>query len=261
VSTGNEEANEPEVLVEQRDRILIVTINRPKAKNAVNAAVSRGLADAMDRLDADAGLSVAILTGAGGSFCAGMDLKAFARGENVVVQGRGMGFTERPPTKPLIAAVEGFALAGGTELALATDLIVASRDSAFGIPEVKRGLVAGGGGLLRLPERIPYAIAMELALTGDNLPAERAHELGLVNVLAEPGTALDAAIALAEKITANGPLAVAATKRIITESRGWSRDTMFTEQIKILGPVFVSNDAREGAIAFAEKRPPRWTGT
>ncbi len=258
VSTDNEE---PEVLVEQRDRILIVTINRPKVKNAVNAAVSRGLADAMDRLDGDPGLSVGILTGAGGSFCAGMDLKAFARGEVPIVEGRGMGFTERPPDKPLIAAVEGFALAGGTELALATDLIVASKDSAFGIPEVKRGLVAGGGGLLRLPERIPYAIAMELALTGDSLPAARAHELGLVNVLAEPGTALEAAIALAEKIAANGPLAVAATKRIIVESRGWSRDTMFADQNKILMPVFASNDAREGAVAFAEKRPPRWTGT
>jgi enoyl-CoA hydratase len=249
------------VLVEQRDRILIITINRPEAKNAVNAAVSRGLADAMDRLDGDPGLSVGVLTGAGGSFCAGMDLKAFARGENVVVEGRGMGFTERPPVKPLIAAVEGYALAGGTELALATDLIVAATDSAFGIPEVKRGLVAGGGGLLRLPQRIPYAIAMELALTGDNLPAQRAHELGLVNALAEPGKALDAAIALAEKITANGPLAVAATKRIIVESRGWSPDTMFAEQMKILLPVFSSNDAKEGAMAFAEKRPPRWTGT
>jgi len=267
VSTGNEEAGqtesetEPEVLVEQRDRILIVTINRPKAKNAVNAAVAHGLADAMDRLDGDPGLSVGIITGAGGSFCAGMDLKAFARGELPIVEGRGMGFTERPPDKPLIAAVEGFALAGGTELALATDLIVASKDSAFGIPEVKRGLVAGGGGLLRLPERIPYAIAMELALTGDSLPAARAHELGLVNALAEPGSALDAAIALAEKIAANGPLAVAATKRIIVESRGWSRDTMFADQNKILMPVFVSKDAKEGAIAFAEKRPPQWTGT
>jgi enoyl-CoA hydratase len=260
VNTASEETGSP-VLVEQRDRILIITINRPDAKNAVNAAVSKGLADAMDRLDGDAGLSVGILTGAGGSFCAGMDLKAFARGENVIVEGRGMGFTERPPTKPLIAAVEGYALAGGTELALATDLIVASRESAFGIPEVKRGLVAGGGGLLRLPHRIPYAIAMELALTGDNLPAERAHALGLVNVLAEPGKALDAAIALAEKITANGPLAVAATKRIIVESRGWSPETMFAEQTKILMPVFASNDAKEGAIAFAEKRPPRWTGT
>jgi enoyl-CoA hydratase len=251
----------PAVLVEQRDRVLVITINRPQAKNAVNAAVSHSLADAMDRLDDDPGLSVGVLTGAGGSFCAGMDLKAFARGENVVVEGRGMGFTERPPVKPLIAAVEGYALAGGTELALATDLIVAATNSAFGIPETKRGLVAGGGGLLRLPQRIPYQIAMELALTGDNLPAERAHELGLVNVLTEPGKALDGALALAEKITANGPLAVAATKRIIVESRGWAPAEMWREQVKILGPVFVSNDAKEGAIAFAEKRPPRWTGT
>jgi enoyl-CoA hydratase len=259
VSNAAEE--EPEVLVEQRDRILIITINRPKAKNAVNAAVARGLADAVDRLDDDQGLSVGILTGAGGSFCAGMDLKAFARGEVPIVEGRGMGFTERPPVKPLIAAVEGYALAGGTELALATDLIVASKDAAFGIPEVKRGLVAGGGGLLRLPERIPAAIAMELALTGENFTAERAHALGMVNVLAEPGGALEAAIELAEKITANGPLAVAATKQIIVESRGWSPQTRFAEQNKILMPVFSSNDAKEGAIAFAEKRPARWTGT
>jgi enoyl-CoA hydratase len=261
VSSENQEANEPEVLVEQRDRILIITINRPKAKNAVNSAVANGLAAAVDRLDSEPGLSVGILTGAGGSFCAGMDLKAFARGELPIVEGRGMGFTERPPVKPLIAAVEGYALAGGTELALATDLIVASKDSAFGIPEVKRGLVAGGGGLLRLPQRIPSAIAMQLALTGENLSAERAHALGMVNVLADPGSALDAAIELAEKIAANGPLAVAATKQIIVESRGWSPETMFAEQNKLLGPVFASNDAKEGAIAFAEKRPPRWTGT
>jgi len=261
VSSENQEANEPEVLVEQRDRILIITINRPKAKNAVNSAVANGLAAAVDRLDDDPGLSVGILTGAGGSFCAGMDLKAFARGELPIVEGRGMGFTERPPVKPLIAAVEGYALAGGTELALATDLIVASTDSAFGIPEVKRGMVAGGGGLLRLPQRIPSAIAMELALTGENLSAERAHALGMVNVLADPGSALDAAIALAEKIAANGPLAVAATKQIIVESRGWSPETMFAEQNKLMAPVFSSNDAKEGAIAFAEKRPPKWTGT
>src|SRR5271169_5658763 len=173
----------PEVLVTQQDRMLLVTINRPHARNAVNAAVSQLLAQAMDRLEADPKLSVGIITGAGGTFCAGMDLKAFSRGEIVSVEGRGLGFTESPPVKPLIAAVEGFALAGGTELALAADLIVASKDSAFGIPEVKRGLVAGGGGLLRLPQRIPYQIAMELALTGENLPAVRAYELGLVNVL------------------------------------------------------------------------------
>jgi enoyl-CoA hydratase len=256
-----EEATEESVLVEQRDRILVITINRPKARNAVDAAVSRGLADAMDRLDEDPGLSVGVLTGAGGSFCAGMDLKAFARGERVDIEGRGLGFTQRPPAKPLIAAVEGFALAGGTEVALATDLIVAARDSAFGIPEVKRGLVAGGGGLLRLPERIPYAVAMELALTGDNLSAERAHELGMVSIVAEPGGALDAAIALAHKITANGPLAVAATKKIIVESQGWSREEMWDKQMQILAPVFMSKDAKEGAVAFAEKRAPKWTGT
>lgn len=249
------------VLIERRDRILVITINRPEAKNAVNAEVSQALAAATDRLDDDPGLSVGIVTGAGGSFCAGMDLKAFTRGENVAVKGRGLGFTERPPVKPIIAAVEGYALAGGTELALATDLIVAATNSAFGIPEVKRGLVAAGGGLLRLPQRIPYQIAMELALTGDPLTAPRAHELGLVNVLAEPGHALEAAIELASRITANGPLAVAATKRVIVESRGWSPENQWREQAKIVMPVFGSADAREGAVAFAEKRAPNWTGT
>jgi enoyl-CoA hydratase len=250
-----------EVLVMQQDRILVVTINRPHARNAVNAVVSQLLAQAMDRLDSDPQLSVGVITGAGGTFCAGMDLKAFSRGEIVSVDGRGLGFTERPPVKPLIAAVEGFALAGGTELALAADLIVASAESVFGIPEVKRGLFAAGGGLLRLPQRIPYAIAMELALTGDNLTAMRAAELGLVNVLAAPGAALNEAIALAQRITANGPLAVATTKRIIVESRNWPPETMFAEQGKFKPSVFDSNDAREGALAFAEKRPPQWTGT
>lgn len=254
-------SDKPEILVAQRGRVLVVTINRPHARNAVNGAVSKGLAAAMDRLDDDPQLSVGVLTGAGGSFCAGMDLKAFARGETVTVEGRGLGFTERPPIKPMISAVEGFALAGGTELALATDLIVASTDAAFGIPEVKRGLFAAGGGLLRLPDRIPYAIAMELALTGDNLSAARAADLGLVNMLTKPGAALAAAIQLAEKIAANGPLAVAATKRIIVESRGWTPQTRFAEQGKIKPTVFNSNDAKEGALAFTEKRQPIWTGT
>lgn len=254
-------SDKPEILVAQRGRVLVVTINRPHARNAVNGAVSKGLAAAMDRLDDDPQLSVGVLTGAGGSFCAGMDLKAFARGETVTVEGRGLGFTERPPIKPMISAVEGFALAGGTELALATDLIVASTDAAFGIPEVKRGLFAAGGGLLRLPDRIPYAIAMELALTGDNLSAARAADLGLVNMLTKPGAALAAAIQLAEKIAANGPLAVAATKRIIVDSRGWPPETRFAEQGKIKPSVFGSNDAKEGALAFTEKRQPIWTGT
>jgi enoyl-CoA hydratase/carnithine racemase len=249
------------VLVERRDRTLVITINRPHAKNAVNAEVSAGLAAAMDRLDSDNGLSVAVLTGAGGTFCAGMDLKAFARGENVAIDGRGLGFTERPPAKPVIAAVEGHALAGGTELVLATDLVVAASNAVFGIPEVKRGLVAGGGGLLRLPQRVPYQIAMELALTGNNLSAERAAALGLVNVLAAPGGALEAAMRLAAEITLNGPLAVATTKRIIVESQEWSPSEAFARQREIMVPVFESNDALEGARAFAEKRAPCWTGT
>lgn len=250
----------PAVLVDQRDRILVVTINRPGAKNAVNSAVSKGLAEAMDRLDDDPRLSVAILTGAGKSFCAGMDLKAFARGEEIAIPGRGMGFTQRPPKKPVISAVEGYALAGGMEMALATDLIVAASDATFGIPEVKRGLVAGGGALLRLPRRIPYQIAVELALTGRNLTATRARELGLVNSLTEPGGALAGALILAEEITANGPLAIAATKQIITDANGWSPEEAWLRQEDICIPVFASDDAREGARAFAEKRPPAWNG-
>lgn len=251
---------DPVVKIEQDDRILIVTINRPDARNAINRDVSFGLSDAMDRLDEDPSLSVAVITGAGGSFCAGMDLKAFVRGEDPSVPGRGLGFTERPPRKPVIAAVEGFALAGGTELALATDLIVASRTAMFGIPETKRGLVAGGGGLIRLPQRIPYQLAMELALTGDNLPATRAHHLGLVNRLTEPGEAIATALELARQITANGPLAIAVTKEIITRARDWPTEEAFDNQRTMLEPVFTSADAKEGALAFAEKRAPVWSG-
>ncbi|MFI2336606.1 crotonase/enoyl-CoA hydratase family protein [Nocardia rhamnosiphila] len=250
-----------EVLVERRGRTLVITINRPDARNAVNLAVSQGLADAMDELDDSAELSVAVLTGSGGNFCAGMDLKAFAAGEYPYLPGRGMGFTERPPRKPVISAVEGFALAGGTELVLATDLVVASRNAQFGIPEVKRGLVAGGGGLLRLPQRIPYQKALELALTGENFTADQGATLGFVNALAEPGEALTEALRLADRITANGPLAVAVTKEILVKSRYWSEDEIWQKQMELLAPVFGSKDAQEGAKAFAEKRPPEWTGT
>lgn len=252
----------PSVIVQRHDAVLVVTIDRPAVRNAIDRATSEALARAMDELDADPALRVGILTGAGGHFCTGMDLKAFLRGERVELPGRGLaGIVQTPPRKPLIAAVEGYALAGGCEIALACDLIVASEAAQFGIPEVKRGLIAGSGGLLRLPQRMAPQIAMELALTGDNLPAERAHELGLVNVLAEPGHALEAAIELAERITANGPLAVAATKRVIVESRGWTPEQQWVEQTKIIMPVFASKDAREGAVAFAEKRAPNWTGT
>ncbi|MCH9729620.1 MAG: crotonase/enoyl-CoA hydratase family protein [Actinomycetia bacterium] len=250
-----------EIQVEHHDRVLVITINRPEVRNAFNLAVARGLADAMDELDDTAGLSAAIVTGAGGNFCAGMDLKAFMAGEVPAIPGRGIGFTERPPRKPVIAAVEGYALAGGTEIVLATDMVVAATNAKFGIPEVKRGLVAAGGGLLRLPHRIPYQKALELALTGDSFTAEQAAQWGFVNVLTEPGAALGGALALAERITANGPLAVAVTKEVIAKSAGWSEDEMWKKQLKLISPVFSSKDAMEGATAFAEKRKPNWTGT
>jgi len=245
------------VRVEPDGDVLVVTIDRPEARNAVNTEVAEGLAAAVDRLDGDDGLRVGVLTGAGGTFCAGMDLKAFLAGERPFVGDRGFaGIVRRPPRKPLIAAVEGWAVAGGFEIALACDLIVAARDARFGIPEVKRGLVAAGGALIRLPRRIPYHLAVELALTGDPIDAERAHAVGLVARLAEPGGAVAAATELATTIAANGPLAVAATKRILTadEAGAWERQAEITE------PVFASEDAREGARAFAEKRPPVWRG-
>ena len=250
-----------EVLTERRGRTLVITINRPEARNAFNTAVSQGLADAMDELDATPELSVAIVTGAGGNFCAGMDLKAFMAGEVPSIPGRGIGFTERPPRKPVIAAVEGYALAGGTEIVLATDLVVASRTAKFGIPEVKRGLVAVGGGLLRLPHRIPYQKALELALTGDSFTAEEAAAWGFVNALTEPGEALTGALELAERITKNGPLAVAVTKEVIVKSAEWSEAEMWDKQQELILPVFASKDAMEGATAFAEKRSPNWTGS
>jgi enoyl-CoA hydratase len=249
------------VLTEHRDRVLVITINRPDQRNAVNAAVAQGIAAALDELDATRELSIGVMTGAGKGFCAGMDLKAFVSGETPHVDDRGFaGITRRASVKPLIAAVEGFAVAGGLEVALACDLIVAARGAKLGIPEVKRSLVAAGGGLLRLPRVLPRNIAMELALTGDPILAERAFELGLVNRLAEPGGALDAALELAEQIAQNGPLALAASKRILTEAVDWPEAEFFELQGEIAGPVMGSEDAREGATAFAEKRAPVWKG-
>lgn len=250
-----------EVLVEIEDGLVVITINRPQAKNAVNRAVSLGVCAAVDLLDARDDLRVGILTGAGGTFCAGMDLKAFLRGEQVRVEGRGLlGIVMTPPRKPLIAAVEGYALAGGCEAMLACDLAVAARNARFGLPEVKRGLAAGAGGLLRLPRLIPPRIAMELALTGDMLDAERAAALGLVNIVTEPGEALAEARRLAARIIANAPLSVAASKRVIVEQQDWPLAEMFARQQDITGPVIASADAREGAAAFAEKRAPNWQG-
>ena len=249
------------VLVERRGAVQLITINRPEAKNALDAGVARGVAEAVDELDASDDLRAGVLTGAGGTFSSGMDLKAFLRGETPALDGRGLcGITQTPPRKPLIAAVEGWALAGGFELALACDLIVAARTARFGVPEVKRSLVAGGGAALQLPRRVPYAIALELLLTGDPIDAERAAAAGLVNRVVDEGAAVDAALELAASIAANGPLAVAATKEIARSSADWTVAEGWTRQDSIMHPVFASEDAREGAQAFAEKRAPVWRG-
>jgi enoyl-CoA hydratase len=249
------------VLTERRERVLVITLNRPEQRNAVNAAVAQGIASALDELDRDPQLILGVLTGAGKGFCAGMDLKAFVAGESAWYGDRGFaGIAQRSAAKPLIAAIEGFAVAGGLEIALACDLLVAARDARLGIPEVKRSLVAAGGALLRLPRLLPRTIAMELALTGDPISAQRAYELGMVNRLAEPGQALEVALELARQITPNGPLALAASKRVLVESVDWPESEFWRRQGEITGPVFASQDAREGSIAFAEKRPPVWSG-
>jgi enoyl-CoA hydratase/carnithine racemase len=253
--------DEQAVLTERRGRVLLITINRPDQRNAVNAAVANGIAAALDQLDGDSDLSLGVITGAGKGFCAGMDLKAFVAGERPHVPDRGFaGIVQRPPDKPLIAAVEGFAVAGGLEIALACDLIVAARGARLGIPEVKRSLVAAGGALLRLPRTLPRNVAMELALTGDPIDAERGYELGLVNRVSEPGGALAAALELAEAIAVNGPLALAATKRVMVQSADWPDGEFFERQAEIVMPVMSSEDAREGATAFAERRAPIWKG-
>jgi enoyl-CoA hydratase len=252
----------PLVRVSIEGAMIVVTLNRPEVRNAINRAASEAIADALDRLDADPLLRVGILTGEGGHFCSGMDLKAFLKGERVELEGRGLaGLVERTPAKPLIAAVEGYALAGGCEIALACDLIVAAEDAQFGIPEVRRGLIAGSGGLLRLPRKIPHQIAMEHALTGRMMGAPDARHWGLVNRLVPPGGALGAARELAAEIAANGPLAVVMSKKIINESPSWAANEVWTRQKQILEGIIASNDAREGALAFAEKRTPRWSGT
>ncbi|NYT38523.1 crotonase/enoyl-CoA hydratase family protein [Allopusillimonas soli] len=250
------------VKVEVQSGIQIVTLNRPEARNAINLETAQGIAAAMQELDEREDLVIGIITGSGGTFCAGMDLKAFARdGQRPYAAGRGFaGIAERPPRKPLIAAVEGYALAGGCEIVLSCDLIVAAENANFGLPEVKRGIVPGAGGMLRLPSRIPYHIAMEAILTGDMMPAPRMHAYGLVNRLVAPGKALEAAMELARAIAANGPLAVRTAKTVVSESRDWREADMFDLQRPRIAHVFTSHDAKEGATAFAEKRKPVWTG-
>ncbi|MGO8956962.1 MAG: crotonase/enoyl-CoA hydratase family protein [Streptosporangiaceae bacterium] len=249
------------VLTEVSGGLAVITINRPEARNAVNGEVARGIAAALEEFDASPEVRVLVLTGAGGTFSAGMDLKGFLSGDAPTAAGRGFGgIAQRPPVKPIIAAVEGYALAGGFELALACDLVVASEAAKFGLPEVRRGLVAGAGGLLRLPRRIPYHLAMEIALTGEHYTAARLHQAGLVNEIVPAGQALAAARNLAGRIALGGPLALQATKRVITASSDWSSAEAFERQAEIISPVFTSADAREGALAFAEKRSPNWRG-
>lgn len=252
----------PELKVTERGRVLVLEMDRPEARNAMSLQMAHEIADALDLLDSRSDLSVGIITGANQTFCAGMDLKGFARGERPVVEGRGFaGLVQQPPRKPLIAAVEGYALAGGFEIVLACDLVVASREAKFGLPEVKRGLTAAAGGLMRLQRRIPYHLAMELVLTGRMWPATDAADVHLVSKLADAGGALDAALELADEIAANAPLALAASKQVIVRSQDWDLDEMFERQHEFVQPVRESADAKEGARAFVEKREPRWTGS
>ncbi len=245
------------VLTERRDRVMLITLNRPDAMNAINGELSEGLVAAIEELDNDDGLTAAVLTGNGRGFCAGMDLKAFAAGENI---GPMMEFIKNGSKKPLIGALEGFALAGGLELALTCDLLVAAKGVKMGIPEVNVGLFAAGGGLQRLPSRVGYARAMEMAITADPIMSEEAHEVGLVSRLVEQGEAVEAALALAERVSKNAPLAVSASKQLIKAAVDLSVDDFWEKQNSFMS-VFFSNDAKEGPKAFAEKRPPEWTGT
>jgi enoyl-CoA hydratase len=249
------------VLTERHDGVLTITINRPAQKNAVSRAVAVQLTSALDELDTNPSLLVGVLTGAGGTFSAGMDLKAFAKGETPILPGRGFGgLTQAVVRKPLIAAVEGWALGGGFEMALACDLIVAAQDARFGLTEVKRGLIAGEGGVIRLPQRMPYHVALKVLLTGEPISAVDASRYGLVSELTAPGGALAGAHELAGRITVNAPLALAKVKQIIRETQGLNDADAFRRQAQDARSLLDTEDAREGAVAFAEKRAPVWHG-
>jgi len=255
--TETNEPAQPAVLTERRDRVLVITLNRPDAMNAINGDLSNGLWSAIQDLNGDPGLTAGVLTGAGRGFCAGMDLKAFSRGEDI---GPMIKFIRAGSEKPLICAIEGFALAGGLELALSCDLLVAARGAKLGIPEVGVGLLAAAAGLFRLPGRVGYGKAMEMAITADPITAEEAAAHGLVARLAEPGSALQEALSLADRIARNAPLAVAASKQLIRATQGSTEEELWALQRPLQERVFASDDAREGTRAFAEKRPPEWSG-
>jgi enoyl-CoA hydratase len=255
---SDETAAEAAVLTEQRGKVLLITLNRPDQMNSINGALASGLEAAAQRLDSDPGLTAGVLTGTGRGFSAGMDLKGFLKGEDVSAFFR---FVVNGTTKPLIAAVEGFALAGGLEMALTCDLMVASKGVKLGIPEAGVGLFAAAGGLLRLPSRVGYSKAMEMALTADPITAEEAFQYGMVARLTEPGGAVEAAMALAERIARNAPLSVSASKQLVRAALGVTEAEFWEIQKEPQARVFTSNDSKEGPRAFAEKRPPEWTGT
>lgn len=247
--------------VEVSEGIALITINRPEARNAVDRDTALAMEAAVKRVNAEPSIRCAVITGAGGNYCAGMDLKAFLRGEVVRLPDTGFaGVTQAKLEKPFIAAVEGYALAGGFEILLACDIVVASASAKFGLTEVKRGLVANAGGLVRLPRQIPAKLAAEFVLTGDIYDAERLAQAGLVNRVVAEGEALAVAMQIARTIAANGPLAVAVSRKVLTDSREWPESEMFERQFALTAPVFASSDAKEGAAAFAEKRTPVWTG-
>jgi enoyl-CoA hydratase len=247
----------------QEGRVAVLTINRPEARNAVNGDVARTMEQGLDRLEEDEDIWVGIVAGAGPVFSAGADLKAIASGQAADLQTKRGGFggiAARQRTKPLIAAVDGPALAGGTEIVLSCDLVVASTNARFGIPEVKRSLVAAAGGLFRLPRALPRNIAMELALTGDPIDAERAHHFGLVNELVEPGKALEAALALAERVTVNAPIAVRESRRVLLDGMLADDDTAWKITFDAMAKAMATEDFAEGPRAFIEKRAPEWKG-
>jgi len=249
--------------IEVHGNVLVMKINRPEARNAVNADVAQGIEAGIDQLESDDSLWAGVLTGTREFFCAGADLKLINAGkpaEMMTPKGGFAGIATRERTKPIIAAVEGPALAGGLEIILSCDLLVASRESRFGIPEVKRSLVAAGGGLFRLPRALPRNVAFELGLTGDPISAQRAYDLGLVNELAEPGAALEAGIALAERICANAPVAVQKTLALMVELKDADDEVGFRRSNEAMFELMNTEDFSEGLTAFIEKRPPAWKG-
>lgn len=252
--------SEQSILTERQDHILVITINRPEAKNAFDDSAAQGMSRAVDELDADESLFLAIITGAGGNFSAGADLRAVSKGETASTERGGFGIFKRPPKKPVIAAVEGFAVGGGMELCMACDMVVAASDAKFGLPEVRHNVVALGGGLFRTQRRIPHNIAMEFLLTGDMQSAATLQQWGFVNRITEPGKALAGALELAERVLRNGPTALAATKQVVRMSEDWTEAEAWERQMPVVKPALEAQDRNEGVAAFLEKRSPVWVG-